>query len=85
MRIIGPDSLTESERKNNLYIIKGIITDILKKELPDYITYVIPYGSFPVKSYLKDTDTDTTICFKSKKDKKMMINIPIHIYKRLNH
>ena len=68
-----------------MYIIKGIITDILKKELPDYIKYVIPYGSFPVKSYLKDADIDITICFESKKDKKMMTNIPIHIYKRLNH
>lgn len=79
LSIIGPDSLTESERTNNLYIIKGIITDILKKELPDYITYVIPYGSFPVKSYLKDADIDITICFESKKDKKMMINIPIQV------
>ena len=77
LSVIGPNSLTESERMNNLCIIKGIIAEILKKQLPDYITYVIPYGSFPVKSYLKDADIDITICFESKKDKIMLINIPV--------
>ena len=79
LSIIGPDSITESQRTNNLKIIKQIIIEVLKKELPDYITYVIPYGSFPVKTYLKDADVDITICFESKKEKKMMVNIPVQI------
>ena len=79
LSIIGPDSSTESQRINNLKIIKEIIIEVLKKELPDYITYVIPYGSFPIKTYLKDADVDITICFESKKEKKMMVNIPIQI------
>ena len=79
LSIIGPDSTTESQRINNLKIIKEIIIEVLKKELPDYITYVIPYGSFPIKTYLKDADVDITICFESKKEKKMMVNIPIQI------
>ena len=79
LSIIGPDSITESQRTNNLKIIKQIIMEVLKKELPDYIIYVIPYGSFPVKTYLKDADVDITICFESKKEKKMMVNIPVQI------
>ena len=41
LSVIGPDSITESQRTNNLKIIKQIIIEVLKKELPDYITYVI--------------------------------------------
>ena len=46
------------------------------KELTDYIIYVIPYGSFPVKSYLKDADIDITICLWSKINKRMLVDIP---------
>ena len=68
--------------KINLYfliILQVIIIEVFKKKLLDYITYVIPYGSFPIKTYLKDADVDITICFESKKEKKMMVNIPIQI------
>ena len=73
---IGPNSETENERNNVLTKIKEIIENILRKELQDFIIYVIPYGSFPVKTYLKDADIDITICFYSKIDQKMLLNIP---------
>ena len=57
-------------------LIKGIIAENLVKELTDYIIYVIPYGSFPVKSYLKDADIDITICLWSKINKRMLVDIP---------
>ena len=60
---LGPNKEIEIERNNALNKIKEIIENILRKELHDFITYIIPYGSFPVKTYLKDADIDITICF----------------------
>ena len=77
--IIGPNPERENERNNNLSIVQGIISNILSKKLPDYTTYVLPYGSFPIKTYLKDADIDITIFFESKTDKKVLIDIPIQL------
>ena len=74
---LGPNSETENIRSEVLEKITTIINDILQKDMVDYITYVIPYGSYPFKTYLKDADIDITICFKSKKSNKMIIDIPI--------
>ena len=74
---LGPNSETENIRSEVLEKITTIINDILQKDMVDYITYVIPYGSYPVKTYLNDADIDITICFKSKKSNKMIIDIPI--------
>ena len=77
--IIGPNIESENERSSHLKIIKDIILNILKKKLPDYETHVLPYGSFPIKMYLKDADIDITIFFESKVDKKVKIDIPIQV------
>ena len=77
LNIIGPNSERENERNSNLSIIQGIISNILTKKLPDYITHVLPYGSFPIKTYLKDADIDITIFFESKHGKNVIIDIPI--------
>ena len=74
---LGPNSETENIRSEVLEKITTIINDILQKDMVDYITYVIPYGSYPAKTYLNDADIDITICFKSKKSNKMIIDIPI--------
>jgi hypothetical protein len=78
LSVIAPDSSSEKDRNEKCEHINGIITDILGKELSDYITYVIPYGSFPVKFYLKDADIDLTLCFVSKRDRRILINIPLN-------
>ena len=74
---LGPNSETENIRSEVLEKITTIINDILQKDMVDYIIYVIPYGSYPVKTYLNDADIDITICFKSKKSNKMILDIPI--------
>jgi hypothetical protein len=79
LNIIGPNQERENERNNNLSIIQGIILNILTKKLPDYITHILPYGSFPIKTYLKDADIDITIFFESKLDHKVVIDIPISL------
>jgi hypothetical protein len=77
--IIGPNPERESERNNNLSIAQKIISKILSEKLPDYITYVFPYGSFPTKTYLKDADIDITIFFESKMTKKILFDLPLQL------
>ena len=77
--LIGPNLEREKERNTNLSIVKGIITNIFNKKLPDYITHIFPYGSFPMKTYLKNADIDLTIFFESKFEQKILIDLPIEI------
>ena len=77
--LIGPNLEREKERNTNLSIVKGIITNIFNKKLPDYITHIFPYGSFPMKTYLKNADIDLTIFFESKFEQKILIELPIEI------
>ena len=75
--LIGPNAERESERNNNLSIAQKIISNILTNKFPEYITHVLPYGSFPTKTYLKDADIDITIFFESKMNKEILIDLPI--------
>ena len=77
--IIGPNLERDKDRNTNLSIVKGIITNIFNKKLPDYITHIFPYGSFPMKTYLKDADIDLTIFFESKFEQKILIELPLDI------
>ena len=79
LEIIGPTLETENERNINLSIVKGIITKIFEEKLPDYTTYILPYGSFPIKTYLKDADIDITIFFESKSEEKVLIDLPVDL------
>ena len=72
---IGPNIERENERNNYLSIIQTIILKILTKELPDYNTYVLPYGSFPIKTYLKNADIDITIFFERKSENKILLEL----------
>ena len=75
LNTIGPTETTEKERKDILDFLKKNITKSLNNILPEYIVYIIPYGSFPVKSYLNCADIDVTICFSLKTNKKIFVNI----------
>ena len=77
--IIGPTPERENERNINLSIVKGIIINIFNKKLRDYTTYISTYGSFPIKSYLKNADIDITIFFESKLEKKVLIDLPLDL------
>ena len=77
--IIGPNTERESDRNIKLKVLKNIIINIFDKNLPDYTTYVLPYGSFPIKTYLKDADIDLTIFFESKLEKKILIELPLNL------
>ena len=77
--ITGPTLERESERSVNLKIVEGIITKIFQIKLPDFTTYLLPYGSYPIKTYLKNADIDITIFFESKIDNKILIELPLEL------
>ena len=76
LNVIGPNEKSESDRNINLSYVKGIILNILTKKLPDYRTHILAYGSFPIKTYLKDADIDITIFFELKYGNKVVVDIP---------
>ena len=77
--IIGPNLEREMERNTNLNIVKNIIIKIFNNKLPDYETFIFPYGSYPIKTYLKNADIDITIFFESKSEHKVLIDLPIDL------
>ena len=79
LNVIGPNEKSETDRNINLSYIKGIILNILTQKLPDYKTHILQYGSFPIKTYLKDADIDITIFFESKSENRVLIDIPTNI------
>ena len=77
--ILGPNANTENDRNTKLKVVKTIITNLFNQKLPDYITHVYQYGSFPIKTYLKDADIDITIFFESKIEKRILIEVPLDL------
>ena len=70
LEIIGPTEEKENKRKGIILLIKSIIVNMLNTKLPDYEIYLIPYGSFPCKTYLKDANIDITIFLNQNLQKK---------------
>ena len=83
--IIGPTLERENKRNINLNIVKSIITKIFQNKLPDYTTYILTYGSFPMKAYLKNADIDVTIFFGPKIEKKVLIELPLDLINKAIH
>ena len=79
LELTGPTSKLESERNINFSIVKGIIINILNKKFPYYNTFILPYGSFPMKAYLKNADIDITIFLQSKEEKNIIMELPIDL------
>ena len=81
--IIGPNLEREMERNTNLNIVKDIIIKIFNKKLPDYKTFIFPYGSYPIKTYLKDADIDITIFFELKSEHKVYIDLSVELINKV--
>jgi len=77
--LIGPNQDRENQRKINLSIVKDIITKTFDSKLPDFKTYIKAYGSYPIKTYLNNADIDITIFFESKKEQKVLLELPIDV------
>jgi len=83
LELTGPNPNLEEERSLNFSIVKGIIIDIFNKNFPLYNTYIFPYGSYPMKSYLKNADIDITIFLQSKQENKITTDIQNEIINNL--
>ena len=66
LKRVGPNEESENERNSKFIFIKNIIASSISAKYPDYIPYVFTYGSFPIKTYLKEADIDITIILEDK-------------------
>ena len=71
--LTGPSQLLEEVRETNFTIVKNIIFNVLNKNFPAHNAYILPYGSYPMKSYLKNADIDITIFLQSKEEEKSIV------------
>ena len=78
--LTGPSQQLETDRDTNFKIVKNIIFNVLNKNFPAHNAYILPYGSYPMKSYLKNADIDITIFLQSKEEEKSIVKeIPIDL------
>ena len=72
--LVGSTPERDFLRKTQIEMIKPIIRKNLSNDFPNFNSYILIYGSFSIKSYLKDADIDITILFEEKNTKKLIIN-----------
>ena len=75
LNLIGPNEEREKDRNKKYNLVKKIIEDTLQAHYPNYIPHIFPYGSFPIKTYLKESDIDITIIFENKTNHQILINL----------
>ena len=75
LNLVGPNEERENDRNKKYSLVKKIIEDSLKVHYPNYIPYIFPYGSFPIKTYLKESDIDITMIFENKTNHQILINL----------
>ena len=75
LKLVGPTEERENERNSKFELIKKIIEESLNINFPNYFPYIFLYGSFPIKTYLKDSDIDITIIFQDKKNYQLLIDL----------
>ena len=80
--LTGPTPELEEERVVKFETTKNIIINKLNSNYPYHNTYILPYGSFPMKVYLKNADIDITIILQSKDEKKIIMEMEIEF---INH
>ena len=80
--LTGPSPELEKEREERFGITKNIIINKLNAKFPFYNTYILPYGSHPMKVYLKNADIDITIILQSKEEKNVIMEMQIDL---INH
>ena len=72
---IGPNEEKEKERNQKYILVKQIIENALILNYPEYIPHIFYYGSFSIKTYLKDSDIDITIILENKENHEIKIDI----------
>jgi len=65
LNLIGPNRANDYDRSEKFFIMKNIIQSSLINET-NIIPHIFCYGSFPMKTYLPDSDMDITIILEDK-------------------
>jgi len=73
IHLIGPNEENEFERSEKLKIMKKLITNSFSTE-DHIIPHIFCFGSFPMKTYLPDSDIDITIILEDKLTKTIITN-----------
>lgn len=72
INLIGPSSERDESRENKFKSIKKIILKSFQDQ--NIIPHIFSFGSFPMRTYLPDSDIDITIILEDKNSKAIMTN-----------
>ena len=76
---VGPNEEKEKERNMKYNLVKQIIENSLINNYPNYIPHLFLYGSFSIKTYLKDSDIDIAIILENKESHELLIDMPNYL------
>ena len=76
LNVIGPSEKRENERNSQYLLIKKILDETISAQFPEIIPHIFLYGSFPIKTYLRDADLDISIILENKNNHQILIDIP---------
>ena len=76
---VGPNEEKEKDRNSKYNLVKQIIENSLITNYPNYIPHLFLYGSFSIKTYLKDSDIDIAIVLENKENHELLIDIPNYL------
>jgi len=74
MSILGPNEEHEYSREFKFQSIKKIIQKGFSSE-PGIIAHVFSFGSFPLRTYLPDSDMDITVILEDKTTNRIISNL----------
>jgi DNA polymerase sigma len=72
--LLGPNDDLDKLRIEKFEFIKKIIKEGFAKEYPEIEPHIFLFGSFPLKTYLHESDLDVTIIFQDKITKTFFLN-----------
>ena len=74
INLVGPSHERDLDRQQKYKTVKTLLNNTFKTS--EYIYHIFTYGSFPIKSYLKDADIDITILFENKTTHLLETSLP---------
>ncbi len=74
LQLLGPNEELDRQREEKFKFIKDLITTVFEHECPDIKPHILCFGSFPLKTYLHESDLDITILFEEKSKNSFLLN-----------
>lgn len=73
INLVGPNEDYDKQREEKFKNIKKIIENSFENE-QDLHPHIFCFGSYPLKTYLQDSDLDITIMFEDKTNESIISN-----------